>query len=509
MPESRDEADTGAPVRLASTIAVAAVILACLAFVAIRRGLWYDELWSLFMSRADRLPGESLADRWLQDLHPPLFYALGWLTKPLTGNDVHLARLLNAVPLAIDALVFLTIARRHPAIRPFLTLFALLLATSPLFVRYFAEDRSYFTQYCAMAGIMAILYRIVADREGPARSDRFLAVLVAAQILLAFNLHFYGAAFSAAALGVAIILLWLGGHRRWATWITAATLVGGLILVATFLVQRSHMMAATQDFWAKASLFQAVGYFVAMLGGCAAVNVAALASGSLAVWRGRLQGLGTTPFIRLSGAMVVAALLTSLLLVTATGTTSPRYLVIVVPIGIALVAAAASRLDDQRFRRAILINAMLVLAGSTWWFSRAANWEAGADLVAARVAACPDSRVHILPWYQVDANHGTLLPSEADAIWFGHGLLASRRGFAVQPQSSRAMSLTCPTLIWLEHHFGQQPTPTQAAALVGLTVSADSLRTAQTTRTFSGSVTTLPPPRPITHRVQNGSNNGY
>ena len=496
MPEAGDKADSDAPVRLASTIAIATVILVCLVFVVWRRGLWYDEVWTLFMTRADRLPGESLTDRWLQDLHPPLFYALGWLTKALTSNDVHLARVLNAIPLAADALLFLAIGRRHPRSRPFLTLFALLLATSPLFIRYFAEDRSYFTQYCAMAGIMAILYRVVAIGGVSTRSDRFLAIMVAAQILLAFNLHYYGAAFSAVLVGVAIVLLWFGGHRRWASWIAAAALVGGLILVATFIIQRSHMMAATQGFWAKASLLQAAGYFAVMLGGSAAVNLAAIAAGSLAVWRGRSQALGTAPFIRLAGTMLAAALVTSLLLVATTSASSPRYLMIVVPIGIALVAACASCLDDQRFWRAILVNALLALTASTWWFSRAANWDAGANLVAAQVAACSDTKVHILPWYEVDTNHGALLPSEADVIWFGHGLLASQRDFAVEPRSSRAISPICPTLIWLEHHFGLQPTPAKAAALIGLSVPARALSMAQTVRVFSGSVTIFPPIRP-------------
>ncbi|QNA84128.1 hypothetical protein G4G27_09110 [Sphingomonas sp. So64.6b] len=61
-----------------STLSVAvAVLLALLVFlastgwIAWHRGIWYDEVWSLYFGHHDLGFWQALVDRWLKDNHPP------------------------------------------------------------------------------------------------------------------------------------------------------------------------------------------------------------------------------------------------------------------------------------------------------------------------------------------------------------------------------------------------------------------------------------------------------
>ena len=47
-----------------SLVAVALIAVCALAAV-VRKGIWYDEAWSVFLARHP--------ERWLYDAHPPLF----------------------------------------------------------------------------------------------------------------------------------------------------------------------------------------------------------------------------------------------------------------------------------------------------------------------------------------------------------------------------------------------------------------------------------------------------
>ena len=69
-------------------VASLAVILTGLVFAAAHKGIWYDEMWSMFMARHDLPLGPTYSQRWSYDVHPPLFSFTSWLFEPVTGESI-------------------------------------------------------------------------------------------------------------------------------------------------------------------------------------------------------------------------------------------------------------------------------------------------------------------------------------------------------------------------------------------------------------------------------------
>src|SRR5258708_36599132 len=81
--------------------ATLAFCLALMVAVACLRGIWLDEIWSIWASRHDIPLRDVFEQRWLRDVHPPLFHAVNWLLEPITGLDITMRRLEELGPVII------------------------------------------------------------------------------------------------------------------------------------------------------------------------------------------------------------------------------------------------------------------------------------------------------------------------------------------------------------------------------------------------------------------------
>ena len=88
-------AEQGKPFNLGLAAAAGSVVLlftvGCMIAGARSRGIWIDEIWTLWMSQHDLPLGEVIAHRWTQDVHPMFFFALNWALRPLVGDDIVMA----------------------------------------------------------------------------------------------------------------------------------------------------------------------------------------------------------------------------------------------------------------------------------------------------------------------------------------------------------------------------------------------------------------------------------
>ena len=70
-------------------------LVAAMSWAMRLRGPWYDEFYTLYVTRPD-IPLSHAFDRWLADNHPPLFYALVRATAKL-GSTVEERRVVNLI----------------------------------------------------------------------------------------------------------------------------------------------------------------------------------------------------------------------------------------------------------------------------------------------------------------------------------------------------------------------------------------------------------------------------
>src|SRR5438067_936890 len=120
----------GQPTRaeiVSAVMLTAAAFVAATGWIAWHRGVWYDEVWSLYYAHHDLGFWHALVDRWLKDNHPPAFYALGWLAYPAVGDDLFARRMLNLIPLAAAIAAIAWLAASDRRVRNFAVVLALLL----------------------------------------------------------------------------------------------------------------------------------------------------------------------------------------------------------------------------------------------------------------------------------------------------------------------------------------------------------------------------------------------
>jgi uncharacterized membrane protein len=186
-------------------LAAAATLGVCLMFVLIlqqQRGLWLDEAWSIWLSGHDIALPRIIRERWITDVHPPLFSAYAWTLEPLLGGSVGAMRLVNLGGLPLAALTALQ-AWRRGIDRDFLMLFAVMVAASPFFILYAAEFRSYFLQLLFAACLIAQLRMAHAGRASWPTLG-FTALLLV-------NLHYMGSLIGLILIGAEAVCLVFAG----------------------------------------------------------------------------------------------------------------------------------------------------------------------------------------------------------------------------------------------------------------------------------------------------------
>jgi hypothetical protein len=452
------------PASLILTGAVLAFILGCMIFVARNRGIWIDEIWTLWMTRHD-IPLRAVIDqRWTQDVHPPLFFAVNWLVSPLVGLDIFTRRLLNLIPIASFLAVAAGFGVADRRMRPFAIVLVVLTLGNGLAITYFGEYRSYFTELCAAGSLVTGLYWLAVGEHDfePARQWP-AAIVICATELLALNLHYVGTVILGAVLGVSILDLLRRRHWRWAALLSVTGVIAAMMLGGAFLSEVPYVRAAAPSYWIATNTPRAVLYVIdAMIRGGAenlVADVAALAALVSAFRAGRAGrwpalNFAITFFLGLSAAILLLLVINAFKPVI-----MPRYLMPLVPLSAGLVAAlcAETVFSNRWLLAALLVNATLIAAvEASRPHLRPSRWDGAADKVADIVRRCPDTKVYVADPVFFSRNGNP--PGSSPIFAFGYRAVAKAHGFtvnAVDPNNPApiARPANCPTVFWVEAVF--------------------------------------------------------
>ncbi|MBA3897289.1 MAG: hypothetical protein H0X36_09210 [Sphingomonadaceae bacterium] len=466
--------------------------LAAAAWTSLHKGIWYDEVWSVFEVRHDLPLGRIIIERWLRDIHPPAFYALSWLTEPLTGDGIFARRALNLAPMAFAGAMLAGIGRKRADARGFLAVFAMLLLGAGPALTAIVDHRSNFSQLAACAALAGVLYAIVTSGRDYARADRWLLGLAGLSALAAFNFHYLGAFDSAALLGVFIVALALCGQRGWALRLAIVGAVAALPVAASFAVQHVVLADTARNFWAATTGWEALAAYGSFLG---AVLLANLVASGVALLRAVRPGDDAERrFAWIAAVAVIVALVALFALNAARPVIQPRYLLAILPFALAALAALASGpvMRDRRLFAGVAATA-LAMIGLNGWISRGApNWDATAAFVGGEQRDCPDTAIHARPHWTMAGGQAFLLDNEAAVDRAGYELEARRFATRLEPEGGARVSARCPTLVWVTH-AAPPPASGVLAVRAGLKLSPKSIGAARIFVGGSGYVAVFPP----------------
>lgn len=450
---------------------LAAATSVAMLFAIAHRSPWYDEYYTLYVTRPG-LPWREAWPMWLADNHPPLFYALAWASSAL-GTAAEPRRLLNlAIALAV-ALVLAALAARRPALRTTLFAYAAgLVASAPLIDRV-AELRGNFLALAAAAMAVAALVALAQ----PGRLSRRGALALGAALALAWSIHLAATVIMGALALAFAVRLWLAGDRA-AMWrFIAICALAALPFVASMGVQASTIAANTHSFWIPGGLSTARWAIEGQLLAALSANPALTLAGSAGLVRLALQDL-RAPRLSADSATVAAlagGLALAVVLLVAVHLMRPfvidRYLVALHPI-IAMILALGTMALARTMRRGRLLldlclvaGALLALAHNVTRTLARPGWDGTAGRIARIVARCPQTQVIAdLHW---NADVMALPPPENRAVvpW-AYAQVAARHHFALA--DSAAPGGSCSTIYWAEHVATHHPSPAQVAAAIGV-----------------------------------------
>ena len=347
--------------RLVPVLVVLALLAGVVARFAAPSALWLDEAQSVAIAR---LPLPELFQGLREDGSPPLYYLLlhGWIG--LFGTGTASVRSLSGVLSVLTLPLAWWLTRRTCGRRVALAV-TLLLASSPLAIRYASETRMY-SLLLLLAVVLAAAVRLVVRRPGPWP----VAALAGATGALLLT-HLW--AFHLVAVVAILALVALRHHRREALRVLAG-LVGGFVLflpwVPSFLVQLRHTGTPWSGQQGLSSLPAALGAWdggsgvQAWLFGLLLVLLAVVGTFAVATPRGpraRIELALPVPWRRAVlvagslGTLVVAAIASA---VTASGVAG-RYTTVALPAFLVLVALGVRALPTARSRGV----ALFVLVG--------------------------------------------------------------------------------------------------------------------------------------------------
>lgn len=506
-PEGNNTAPSGMLTRAMTWafLAFAVIVIVEMIIVLAVKGIWFDEVWSLFVARHDLPLSEIYLERWRWDVHPPLFHFAAWLFEPLTGENIVARRLLNFVPLIIALLAAGLIALRRPQTRVPLIIAAVIILPNPLAFNFFVEHRSYYALISAWFIACSGLLAIALENRDYERSDRWLALLIVPAAIVTLNLHYFCALVAGVMLGAFIISEWVQGRRRWASWLFLSGVLGSIFLLTAAYMQREQLAAAGGYLEWSTSTFGAIKVAASDLAIIFGLNLAALFAllplvrarrdrSVLAIAReSRRARFVIAGFCAIGAAIIVAVIANavhSMLL--------RRYLMPLLPVGgIMLGVAVADRLSRHRLLyAAVLANGLLVATAFAVWGGKRQNWNELAQHIGTEVRACPGTRVLAVPdWLMKDFRPPPIsLPDEAMA--FGYEMLGDRYGFDPLIRSATAEPLApsreCPTIVWAEHYQMFPPLPALVADRARLTVTPEASAGAVLRRSQTGFVMIFP-----------------
>ncbi|KKC25888.1 hypothetical protein [Sphingomonas sp. SRS2] len=431
--------------RRGNGVMAAATLSACLVCILILqqgRGIWLDEATSFWFTRHDIGLGEIIRERWIADVHPPLFSAYAWVLEPLLGGSVRSMRLVNLGGLLLAALTGVQ-AWRRGIDRDFLALFAVMVAGSPFFILYAAEFRSYFLQLLFGACLIIQLRMLHAGRAS--------WPMLALTGLLLVNLHYMGSLIGLTLIGAEAIYLAFSGRRRAATGSISILLLALLPLAGALGAMLSVISpVAVNDISALRGLV-AIG---AVLGSATVPYVAALA----------LLPRATPPrgedhsFMLVMGGSLAAIAASYALLNLATHNLLSRHMIAAAPIGAAIVALLlkAHAKDNRIGFGLICANALLLAGAATTYGLTHQRWETNLARIESARATCPQGRLYALNPLSLLAPGDKLHSVPAIDEFFGLTYRLIVPDVELLPQGHAITSPgPCPALLWVEHHYAR------------------------------------------------------
>jgi hypothetical protein len=471
------------------------MLIACAA--ALTRGPWIDEFWTLFAIDPGLPLGVALRQRWLTDVHPPLFYFVSRLVADVLGGDVPILRLQNAVAMACLLAFFLYANAAWLQARRFLLVYAVLAFSSYFATGYFAEYRSYYVQFVCGICFSACAYALLrGDMLAGVRQRHAAIAIFALTAVLLVNLHFVTALLTAISLGGMAGIALLRHQRRLATQIIVLGFIAGLPLAGTLWFQAPSLLGKVGGhFWIHTGPMGALRELAGSIAKGIGLNLAACALAT-GVWSRRPASPSADVVIG-TGFLLITSVSMGLLLIV--NSFMPiivdRYLLlcsVLMICGVSILAKDAAFSLRLGFPL-ILANAILFLAVAGYKLINEPRWNATAAIIASRVAACPSSTIAAVASPPIGA-----LPAEARVFALGYNYLARRYGFHVQmARPGQAYPADrCPTVLWIEHVNWQQPQPDGPDALVRDIVRRQllpiNLTAGVVQRTKTGALITLP-----------------
>jgi hypothetical protein len=446
-----------------ATLVLAIASIAISLVAALTRGPWIDEFWTLFAIDHSLSLAADFQQRWLTDVHPPLFYLVSRLLSDVLGDDLSVLRLQNAIAMVGLIAFFLFAGRNWKNAERFLLLSAVMTFSSYFATGYFPEYRSYYVQFVCGICFYACAYALLRGGLLAGARERHItiAIFIVTGVLLV-NLHFVTAVLAEASfVGLAALALLLR-QRRLAILICAVGLLAAGLLVQDLLLQAPALLGkAGGHFWIDTGLLTALGILAVSIAKGIGLNLVVCA---LAAWV-LLRTLAGRVGSRDDGAMqdmivgtaflflAIAPLGVLLIVNFYTPIIVDRYLLLssaATICGIAILAKEVAFSLRWGFAL-VLANAVMFLGIAGHRVVAEQRWSAAAAMIGAEAAACPTTVVEAFPFPYPGA-----LPSEGAVYALGYRYFAERFGFRVtiaEPDASimRDETGNCPTMLWTEN----------------------------------------------------------
>jgi len=458
IPDRSDPIGRKTAERFSLAIVVVA-FLAALLFSMAKRGPWYDEFYTYYVTSPGFGLREALFGHWLTDNHPPLFYVLVRAARQFSGS-IEALRLVNAVIGVVAFGCAAAAARGDRRIAPIATTFFLFLASQRAAILYGAELRSYFLTLCSVSVLVLAVTAVYLDQQPGGRWRR---LTLAGAILLSFNNHIVTSLISGAILLPFVIAFSVQRNFRALKTILIPAAISGVIFLAVTAIQFPLWETNTRSFWIPAGF--TAGRLALQITALRAMeaNYVVLLLGALGI------GTSVVQFIRRrernveleAAAILGVGGLLAACLVLGIQCWRPflveKYLTGLIPVlGMILAIGMTQLLNRSGDRRAALL---VILAAAASLFAINGNrletagknsWTGTASVIGRQAARCPDTVVHIDPYWNADLIAIPPRDNEA-AVGTAYQVMAKRFGFVIEPAASRRLSSRCPTLFWAEH----------------------------------------------------------
>lgn len=439
--------------------AVAVALLGALVYSIACRGPWYDEFYTFYVTDPGFAWREAFSQHWLPDNHPPLYYVLVRAVRGL-WSDIEALRLINVVFGAIAfACAGFCVRGDRKAASLAIVLF-LFLASQRATLLYGAELRSYFLTLCSTSLLVLALTAIYFDRQPGGFWRRSTLAL---SIFVSFNTHIVATLVSGAILLPFVVVFALQRNFGALRAILIPAVLSGLVFVAVTAIQLPLWEANTRSFWIPAG-FTAGWTAIQVtaqraLEGNPVILVLAAIGWALSVVQAIRHRL-RSPELEVCAILGVGALLALGLLLGIHGWRPiivEKYLTCLIPVlGMTLAIGMGQLFKQVPAKLCALLMTLAAVASLVAINAhrletvRAKSWTGTAEAIGSQVARCPDTVVHIDPYWNSDIVD-TPPRDNIATVAFAYRVMARRHGFAVEPVDSRRISNTCPTLFWAEH----------------------------------------------------------